>query len=138
MAASHPDRLITISEIAETYDLSRGHVMKIVNLLSHEGILEAVRGRNGGLRLREDPAHINLGALVRLTEPDFKLAECFGTPNNCLVSAYCKLPGPLNEALNAFLSALDKFSLEDMMLKPSQFTGPQPFNQPQRGPLLDQ
>lgn len=69
----------TIAEIAQNYDISRNHLMKVVQELSQQGYLIALRGKNGGLRLKMSPAEINIGELVRAMENDLSLAECFGT-----------------------------------------------------------
>ena len=133
--AAHDDQLTTIAEIQKSFDVSKGHLMKIVHLLSTEGYLHAVRGRSGGIRLAKAPEDINLGELVRLTEPDFKLVECFGRGNHCLISQYCRLPGPLNAALIAFMATLDGYTLKDMMLKKASFDGPPGPDYPPRGPV---
>ena len=133
--AAHDDQLTTIAEIQKSFDVSKGHLMKIVHLLSTEGYLHAVRGRSGGVRLAKAPEDINLGELVRLTEPDFKLVECFGRGNQCLVSPYCRLPGPLNAALIAFMATLDGYTLKDMMLNKDSFGGTPGTDYPPRGPV---
>lgn len=136
--AAHNDRFSTISEIQEYFDISRGHLMKIVHLLSSEGYLNAVRGRSGGIKLGCAPDNINLGELVRLTEPDFRLVECFGRDNNCVISNFCKLPGPFNLALDSFLGTLDGHSLADMMISRNDFG--QAANTPKltkRGPSFE-
>ncbi len=132
--AAHDDKLTTIAEIQKTFSLSKGHLMKIVHLLSTEGYIHAVRGRSGGIKLGKKPEEINLGELVRLTEPDFRLVECFGADNQCIISQFCKLPGPLNNALNAFLETLDGHTLRDMMLPQSSFTTAPDQLFPRRGP----
>jgi len=124
-AAAHDDRLITIDEAARVYGISRAHLMKIVNALTRAGYLEAVRGRSGGLRLGAKPSKIRLGDVVRLTEPDFALVECFATGNECLITRSCRLRGILNEALDSFNRTLDRYTLADLMLKPKAF-GVQP------------
>ncbi len=120
-AATHDDRLITVEEAAEVYGISRTHLMKVVNQLTRAGYLKAVRGRSGGLTLALRPNKIRLGDVVRATEPDFALVECFGTDNHCLVTPRCRLRGVLNEALSAFLRTLDKHTLADIMLAPRDF-----------------
>jgi Rrf2 family transcriptional regulator, nitric oxide-sensitive transcriptional repressor len=120
-AATSGDRLITIEEACQTYDISRGHLMKVANLLTREGYLKAVRGRSGGLTLAKPPKDIRLGDVVRATEPDFALVECFATGNQCIITRCCALPDVLNEALNAFIRTLDRYTLEDLMLKPKDF-----------------
>ncbi len=136
-AGSNPDRLITIDEVKDLYGLSRGHLMKIVNLLTQNHILIATRGRSGGFKLASDPSTISIGDIIRITEPNFKLVECFSSQNECLISQYCKMPDPFNEALNAFLAALDKYKLSDMMLTKNKFQLSYKTRYPQRGPVFE-
>lgn len=114
-------RLVTIDEIAGSYDISRAHLTKVVNALTRTGFLEAVRGRSGGLRLAKPADQIVLGEIVRATEPDFALVECFATGNQCVITKCCKLQGVLDEALQAFLSVLDHYTLESVSLRPKDF-----------------
>ena len=115
------DRLVTIDEIAGAYDISRAHLTKVVNTLTRAGYLTAVRGRSGGLRLAMPAEEINLGRVVRATEPDFALVECFSTGNQCVITKCCKLQGVLGEALQAFLAVLDRQTLASIALKPKDF-----------------
>lgn len=115
------DRLVTIEEMAGSYRISRAHLMKVVNALTREGFLKAVRGRSGGLKLAR-PAHdIRLGDVIRKTEPDFAIVECFSTGSQCVISGCCRLPNVMNEALSAFLGALDRHTLASIALKPMDF-----------------
>ncbi len=134
--AAHGERQVTIAEIQTAFQLSKGHLMKVVQLLAAEGYLKATRGRSGGIRLGMAPEKINLGALVRLTEPDFRLVECFGDNGTCFISAFCQLPGPLNAALDAFLATLDKHTLADMMFAKHGFQRTEKTTFPLRGPNL--
>jgi Rrf2 family nitric oxide-sensitive transcriptional repressor len=117
------DRLVTIEEMADAYDISRAHLMKVVNSLTRAGYLTPVRGRYGGVRLAKPAAEINLGDVVRMTEPDFALVECFATGNQCVITRCCKLQGVLQAALRAFLSELDQHTLESIALKPRDLRG---------------
>ena len=105
----------TIGEIADCYDISKNHLMKIVQSLNAKGYLVAQRGKHGGLRLQGDPARINLGALVRDTEQDLALVECFDQPGNCLITPACQLKHVLAEALEAFFQVLDRYTLADLL-----------------------
>ena len=116
----------TIHEIAGRFDISRNHLMKVVQDLSHKGYITAIRGNNGGLLLKKAPEEIRLGRLVRDTENDLELVECFGASNECRITPACRLKPILAEALRAFLAVLDKYTLADML-------GPQ---QPQLVELL--
>lgn len=120
-AAAQGERLITIEETALAYGISRAHLMKVANLLTKAGFLRAVRGRSGGLVLARLPTEIGIGEVLRLTEPDFALVECFGSGNGCLVTSSCRLKGILHQALTAFLSTIDRYTLADLMLRPEDF-----------------
>jgi Rrf2 family nitric oxide-sensitive transcriptional repressor len=120
-AAAQSDRLITIEETAELYGVSRAHLMKVANQLTRAGYLRAVRGRSGGLTLAKRPNRIKLGEVLRATEPDFALVECFTADNNCLISPRCRLRVALREALAAFTGTLDKYTLADLLLNPEDF-----------------
>jgi Rrf2 family nitric oxide-sensitive transcriptional repressor len=115
------DRLVTIEEMAASYRISRAHLMKVVNALTRTGYLTAVRGRSGGLRLAKPAGKIILGDVVRATEPDFALVECFSTGNQCVITGCCRLPRVFNEALDAFLGVLDSHTLESIALRPKDF-----------------
>lgn len=110
------DRLVTIQDIADLHTISKNHLMKVVYQLALSGIVETVRGRNGGLRLKREPADINIGALVRATETDFFMAECFDRANNrCPLTPNCKLKSALAEATRAYLAVLDGVTLETLL-----------------------
>ena len=115
--AAHTDRLCSIAEVAQAYDISQNHLMKVVNDLARSGYIESVRGRNGGIRLGKPSADINVGTLVRHTEGGFDLVNCDG----CIVAPACRLTGILKEALGAFLSVLDRYSLVDLVTTPEDF-----------------
>lgn len=120
-AAAQSGRLITIEETAEVYGVSRAHLMKVANVLTRGGYLKAVRGRSGGLALGKRPSKIRLGDVVRATEPDFALAECFAAGNRCVITPDCRLRGVLKEALDSFIGTLDRYTLADLMLNPEDF-----------------
>ena len=113
--ASNPERLVTIAEIAEVHDVSKNHLMKVVNDLARQGLLETSRGRGGGLRLLKEPADIGVGEVVRQAETDFRLVECFDPASNtCNLSANCRLKRLLNTALAAYFRELDGVTLADI------------------------
>jgi Rrf2 family transcriptional regulator, nitric oxide-sensitive transcriptional repressor len=120
-AAVHQDRLITIEEVSAVYRISRAHLMKVTNTLTRAGFLKAVRGRSGGLTLARPPGKIGLGAVVRATEPDFALVECFTSGNKCIITRSCRLRSIFHEGLHAFNAVLDKYTLADLMLRPKDF-----------------
>ena len=108
-------RLCTIGEIAQSYEISKNHLMKVVNKLANDGYLISIRGKNGGMRLNKKPEMISIGELVRMTEEDIELVECFGTGNCCKLTPACELKSILSESLEAFFKTLDKYTLEDLL-----------------------
>ncbi|HVJ43413.1 MAG TPA: Rrf2 family transcriptional regulator [Dongiaceae bacterium] len=119
LLAMESDHLHTIEEIARRYDISRNHLMKVTQTLAQAGFVESLRGRGGGLRLARPAAQIILGKVVRATEDGFDIVECFSRDDNrCVVAPACGLRGPLEEALQAFLTTLDGYSLADLVAKP--------------------
>jgi|SRR5690606_21115493 len=115
----HPDRLCTIAEIAQSYGISEPHLMKITHRLAQRGWLETVRGKNGGMRLARPPHEINLGAVVRDTENDLALVECFVAGNACTLSGHCGLTAIIDGALQQFMQHLDRYSLADILPEPA-------------------
>lgn len=114
-------RLVTIEEMAASYRISRAHLMKVVNTLSRAGYLTSVRGRFGGVTLARPADAIRLGDVVRATEPDFALVECFSAGGRCAIGDCCRLPAVLQRALGAFLAELDRHTIASIALRPKDF-----------------
>jgi Rrf2 family transcriptional regulator, nitric oxide-sensitive transcriptional repressor len=108
-------KLITINDIAKTFDISKQHLMKVVNNLGQKGYLDTVRGRGGGIRLRRPPRDINVGAVVRETEERLDVIGCLGRRGYCPIERVCELRGVFHEATSAFLAVLDAYTLADLI-----------------------
>jgi len=110
------DDLATIAEVAESYDISKNHLMKVAHQLGVAGYIETVRGRSGGLWLAKSPKNINLGEVVRRTEPDMALVPCFKPIDAfCAIQPSCVLRGALQRAQTAFIKVLDEYWLSDLV-----------------------
>ena len=106
----------TIGEIAERHDISRSHLMKIVMTLSALGWIESTRGRGGGIRLLKPADQISVGAILRETETDFNMVECFDSVSNtCHLDRVCKLKNVLHEATQRYLDVLDGVTVADLL-----------------------
>lgn len=115
---AHPQRWVPLPEISQAYGVSQNHMAKVAQLLQEHGYVESLRGRSGGLKLAKPPASINVGAVVRMTEPHLNLVECFDAERNaCPIDAVCGLKGALLSAQRAFLRELDRFTLSDFAPK---------------------
>jgi Rrf2 family nitric oxide-sensitive transcriptional repressor len=112
----------TIPEIASSFGISRGHVMKVVHRLGQLGYLITVRGKGGGIRLAREPAQIRIGAVVRDMEEELGVLGCLSgtpalgaTPGYCRIEGCCVLRAALHEATRAFLATLDGYTVADLM-----------------------
>ncbi len=90
---------------------------KVVYELGKYGLVETIRGRNGGIMLAKHPSEINIGTLVRHTESPLHHVECFDEENNmCKITSACRLKGVLHEALQAYFKVLDSYTLSDLLV----------------------
>lgn len=109
------DRLCSIHEIAEAYGISESHLMKVVQALGQNGYVATRRGRSGGLKLARPPHEISVGAVVRYMEENVALVDCFSAADNCQIAGPCRLQHIMKEALEAFRTILDGYTLADLL-----------------------
>ncbi len=122
-AALKGDAPSAVPEVAKAYGVSYDHLKKAAAELCRHGYLETVRGRNGGVRLAKDPSEIRIGDVIRRTEGDTMLVECFNpATNTCPLLTACRLRVALQEALAAFFAVLDRYTLADLVRAPEQLT----------------
>jgi Rrf2 family nitric oxide-sensitive transcriptional repressor len=108
----------TITEISTFYDISRNHLVKVVHRLAQLGFIISLRGKGGGIKLAKNPQDIKIGEVVRKTEPNYTLVECFNEKTNrCVIANVCRLKRILNEGLEAFLNVLDQYTIADSRTK---------------------
>lgn len=113
-----------IRDIAATYGISELHLFKIMHVLVESGFVETIRGRNGGIRLARPASEISIGAVVRATESNFYLTDCFDQTNrDCPLVDACGVNRILSEALAAFFSVLDRYTIADVAHDRSQLRG---------------
>jgi Rrf2 family transcriptional regulator, nitric oxide-sensitive transcriptional repressor len=114
--AASTGRRATIAEIAASFDVSENHLTKVVHFLGRQGWLITTRGKGGGLGLALAPEAIVVGQVVRATEGAALPAECFGdTPDSCCIARICRLRGVLRQAVEAFYTVLDDYTLADLV-----------------------
>jgi Rrf2 family nitric oxide-sensitive transcriptional repressor len=117
-AAVRHDSSVTITEVSKAYGISKNHLMKVAHALALAGFLETTRGRHGGLRLAKLAKDINIGQVVRFTEADSALVECFDSATNtCVITRVCMLKHVLRQALEDFFTRLDQFTLADLVVE---------------------
>ena len=123
------NKLTTINDIAQSFGISKAHLMKVVNDLGRNGYLETVRGHNGGIRLMREPRHINIGQVVRDTENRLGIIGCLERRGYCPIERACVLRSALQDATQAFLAVLDAYTLADL-IKPQRALSSLLFDRP--------
>jgi Rrf2 family nitric oxide-sensitive transcriptional repressor len=118
--AAKPDRICTIPEMARVYGISQNHLMKIVHQLGKAGYVTGVRGRYGGVRLARPADTINVGAVIRFgeTQPGAEGLALLDCPE-CPIAPACGLTGVVDEALAAFFTVLERYTLADLVAQRS-------------------
>lgn len=120
--AALPNHFATIEQVAGAYGISQNHIMKVVQRLAHHGFVETLRGRAGGVRLAKPAENITVGAVLRATEEDFYLVECFRPESSCCITPVCRLKGALHDALDAYFDVLDEWTLAQLVTNPRRLT----------------
>jgi len=114
--AANEGQLSRIAEIAKAYSVSELFLFKILQPLTKAGLVETVRGRNGGIRLGREASDISLVDVVKVTEDNFAMAECFDNElADCPLIDSCALNSALRKALGAFFEVLASYSIDDLV-----------------------
>lgn len=109
---------VTISDIADHFQISRNHLLKVVHHLSKLGLLNTTRGKGGGICLGKPASLIRIGDVIRQVEANLEPIDCEEPP--CPIQPVCRLKGILNQATQAYLEFLDQFTLADLLVSPDQ------------------
>jgi len=127
-----PGRNIQTKEISEFYDISKNHLVKVINRLTNLGYLKSTRGRyGGGIQMIIPSEKINVGKVVSEMELNMDIVECFCVEKNtCVITAKCSLIEMFVEAKQELIKSLRKYTLKDLRNSTTLKTG-QFFTKPQ-------
>lgn len=115
--AMSPEQQAKITEIADFFNISRNHLVKVVHQLGSKGFVKTTRGKGGGLSLQRPPEMIRIGEVVRSMENHFNWVECFDpAQQQCRLIPSCGLKHLLARAGNAYFQTLDTATLADVLL----------------------
>lgn len=120
LASLPPKQLSSVTEVTKVYHCSQNHLVKVVGQLSKLGYLQAIRGKNGGICLAMPPRDINIGEVIRQLEKHLDGVDC--ATSDCELVGCCKLKAALKEAMEAFLTAMDGYTLADLVANQEQLT----------------
>ena len=111
-----PGEVASANQISRAYGISRHHLVRVIQTLHRHGYVEVREGRTGGVTLARDPRDVRLGDVIRKAETNLKVVECFDKETNtCPIISACQLKPVIHLALNAFLSVMDNYTLDDML-----------------------
>jgi len=107
--------LSRVADIARAHGISELFLFKLIKPLVENGLIQTVRGRHGGIKLGRPASDITLLDVIRLTEENFAMAECFeGGDVSCPLVDNCDVNAALREALGAFFEVLDSKTIADL------------------------
>ncbi|GAA2503733.1 nitric oxide-sensing transcriptional repressor NsrR [Streptomyces thermolineatus] len=119
-ARTEEAELLRTRDVAEALAVPYSHAAKVVSRLQHLGVVEARRGRGGGLALAGSGADVSVGRLVRELEGEGDVVGCDDEPP-CPLRRACRLRSALRTAQEAFFASLDPLTVADLTAAP---TGP--------------
>lgn len=114
--AINTEKLCNIEEMAKDLDISEHHLKKIINKLAKTDFVLSTKGRNGGIKLGMNPKDINLGEVLKITEDNMNIVECFKNKDSCpYFCNNCKLKFIINDAKNKFFDEFSNYTLADSL-----------------------
>ncbi|QYC42906.1 HTH-type transcriptional repressor NsrR [Nonomuraea coxensis DSM 45129] len=120
LAVAGADELLTTRAVADALAVPYTHAAKAVARLSELGLVEARRGRGGGMQLAARGRAATVGGIVRALEGGDDVVGCEDAVP-CPLRAACRLRGALRQAQEAFYATLDGVTVASLVEAP---TGP--------------
>jgi Rrf2 family nitric oxide-sensitive transcriptional repressor len=118
MFLAHAGRRCSTSAMAEAYDISRDHLVKVIQHLAELGLVKTFAGRGGGVELARDPVSIDVGDVAASLEGANGVLECISDPSVCVLEPGCRLRRKLISAERAFFDTLRGTTLADLVETP--------------------
>ncbi|MBT3504691.1 MAG: Rrf2 family transcriptional regulator [Piscirickettsiaceae bacterium] len=113
LAMKPSEELATIQEIAEYFDISRSHMMKIVQKLANAGFVQSIRGKQGGIKLGKPSEDINLRSIIELMESTLKPVDCTTQP--CRLNPGCGLKTILFTGQRQYMEYIGQYTVSDLV-----------------------
>jgi Rrf2 family protein len=87
--AQDKDQVASVGEIADQMHIPKSFLAKILQRLVREGIVESIRGVNGGFRLLRSPAQITLLEVLTAIQGVAPVNSCAIDKRRCNLSSRC-------------------------------------------------
>lgn len=104
---------VTVAETALQFNVPHNHLVKVVGAMAKLGWIDAMRGRNGGIRLAVPAETLRIGAVLRALEGDSEAVDC--EKIGCRLAGDCLLRDALRAGVDAFYAAMDRYTLADLV-----------------------
>ncbi len=112
--AREPEERISATQLAERVRLEPPTVAKVLKTLARAGLVNSVRGVNGGYQLAHAADDISVAEIVSAMEGPIALTECGLEPGLCSHESDCSLRGNWQRIGQAVEEALGALSLTDL------------------------
>ena len=116
LAEHQSEEFISLKEVAQRQEISEKYLESIIRLLVKDRVLESLRGKGGGYRLKKDPDQYTVGSILRLTDESLAPVSCLdGNADTCPRMAQCRtlsLWQGLDRVINEYL---DSITIADLM-----------------------
>jgi Rrf2 family protein len=114
--AIHSGSHVSIGAIAERQDVSANYLEQVFALLRKGGLVNSIKGAQGGYVLADKPANITVGRILRVLEGDLAIVvDDNSTPMTDNQMEYC-LKNAVWDKINASINQLaDSITLEDLI-----------------------
>ncbi|QBZ82814.1 HTH-type transcriptional repressor NsrR [Hydrogenovibrio crunogenus] len=113
LASKKTGELSNIQMISERYEISKSHLMKVVQKLVSHGLVTSIRGQYGGILLEKELDEITLRQVIELMEATLTPVNC--DEPVCKLKEVCRLKTYLIQAQNQYLTYLEQFTLADIV-----------------------
>ena len=109
---------ISLKKISERQNMSMKYLESIVAMLNKTGMVESLRGKEGGYRLTRAPEQYTVGSIVKLTEGSLAPVACLDCETNSCAQAYHCLTLPMWVKLDGIITDyLESVTLKDLLDK---------------------
>lgn len=81
--AKNSDKLTSVKEIASKLDVSANHLSKVMQRLTKAGLVESIKGFNGGFRLSQSPEEITFLEIYEIFDGKLRGSNCLLSQKDC-------------------------------------------------------
>ncbi|MGI6030418.1 MAG: RrF2 family transcriptional regulator [Eubacteriales bacterium] len=117
LALRYPDgHYTTLREISRAQQISIKYLEQIISPLSHAGMVQSIRGAQGGYRLAREPEDYTVGEILRLTEGSLAPVPCVEpAAEACPRQDQCATLLVWQDLKQAIDQVVDRYTLADLV-----------------------